>query len=131
MPATPELVEAVRTLRAAEPTLGLKALVARLRAEQPDLGAEARLVREALGVLEQESKAAAAPAAAPAAPADEGGGTAAQDVSLLCVGCGRHPSAEGRDKWPSCRYCVNLNLDTTCYFWDYLLVSVPILAIPN
>ena len=77
MPTAPAaLVEAVRTLRAAEPTLGVKALVARLRAEQPDLGAEARLVREALGVLEQESKASTAPAAAPAA-ADEGGGTPA------------------------------------------------------
>ena len=37
----------------AEPGLGVKPLVARLRAEQPGLGAEARLVREALGVLEQ------------------------------------------------------------------------------
>ena len=113
MPAAPELVEAVRTLRAAEPTLGLKALVARLRAEQPGLGAEAKLVREALGALEQQSKAATAPAGAPAVA--EGGGTASQDVSLLCVGCGRHPSAEGRDKWPSCRYCVNLNLVTS--YW--------------
>ena len=115
MPDASALLEAVRTLRAAQPGLGVKHLVARLRAEQPGLGAEARLVREALGALEQESKAAAAPAAAPAAPADEGGGTPAQDVSLLCVGCGRHPSAEGRVKWPSCRYCVNLKLVTS--YW--------------
>ena len=49
MPDASALLEAVRTLRAAQPGLGVKHLVARLRAEQPGLGAEARLVREALG----------------------------------------------------------------------------------
>ena len=58
--AAPVVLEAVRTLRAAQPGLGVKPLVARLRAEQPGLGAEARLVREALGVLERESEAARA-----------------------------------------------------------------------
>ena len=56
MPDAAALLEAVRTLRAAQPGLGVKHLVARLRAEQPDLGVEARLVREALGVLEQEQE---------------------------------------------------------------------------
>ena len=54
MPDAAALLEAVRTLRAAQPGLGVKPLVARLRAEQPGLGAEARLVREALGALERD-----------------------------------------------------------------------------
>ena len=39
MPDTAALLEAVRMLRAAQPGLGVKQLVARLRAEQPGLGA--------------------------------------------------------------------------------------------
>ena len=53
MPDAAALLEAVRTLRAAQPGLGVKPLVARLRAEKPGLGAEVRLVREALWALER------------------------------------------------------------------------------
>ena len=112
------VLEAVRTLRAAQPGLGVKPLVARLQAEQPGLGAEARLVREALGALELESEAAAAPAAAPAAAsapatADEGGGTPAQEVSLACAFCGRPPEELGVPKLQVCPRCAAENLPAT------------------
>ena len=115
MSNAPSLLEAVRTLRAAQPGLGVKHLVARLRAEQPGLGAEARLVREALGALERESEAAAAPAAASApATADEGGGApspAAQ--SLACAFCGRPPEELGVPKFQVCPRCAAAKLPAT------------------
>ena len=110
------LLEAVRTLRAAQPGLGVKHLVARLRAEQPGLGAEARLVREALGALERESEAATAPAAAPAAAsapataAEGAGGAPLQGVSLLCAFCGRSPEELGVPPYVSwvCGGCISV-----------------------
>ena len=40
------LLDAVRALRVAEPSLGVKPLAARLREQQPDLGAAAKEVRD-------------------------------------------------------------------------------------
>ena len=62
------LLEAVRGLRVANPSLGLKPLLARLREQQPDLGAGTKEVREALMSLKaSESEATEAAAVAPPA----------------------------------------------------------------
>ena len=52
------LPEAVRGLRAADPDLGVKPLLAKLREQQPDLEAGSKEVRKALTALKTESEAA-------------------------------------------------------------------------
>ena len=77
------VLEAVRELRAAEPDLGLKPLLAKLREQQPGLGACTKEVRKALKALESSAVAARAAALQPAADEDvpladqEGGPNAA------------------------------------------------------
>ena len=69
MPDAGALLEAVRTLRAAEPSLAVEPLVARLREQRPDLETGAERVGEALRALEaEESEATAAAAPTPAMP---------------------------------------------------------------
>lgn len=53
------VLDALRSLRAADPHAGVKALVSKLRDQQPELAAGAREVRAALRTLEAESGASA------------------------------------------------------------------------
>jgi len=114
------LLEAVRGLHLAHPELGPKPLLAKLREQQPDLAAGNKEVHEALGVLKEEERKAAEPAAsqpraarslaAAAPPAANPGGAppnASLAPSLACFGCGRPPSemGDGREKHPVCPKC--------------------------
>ena len=115
------LVEAVRTLRVADPDLGVKSLLAKLREQQQDLGAGSKEVRVALRALATESKAAKAATLQPAADegvspaADEGAAPSHAALSLACAGCARTPSALGKEKHEICSWCRDRKLPTT-YF---------------
>eukprot|EP00964_Phaeocystis_antarctica_P045953 scaffold26499_cov69-Phaeocystis_antarctica.AAC.5 len=113
-PCTPDLLEAVRGLRVAEPDLGFKPLLAKLRAQQPDLGAATKEVRVALAVLKAEGEAAKAAAVTPPA-ADKGGAPLPVALSLACIGCFRLPSDmdDEREKHPICDMCRDEKLPTT------------------
>ena len=93
------VLEAVRELRAAQPDLGLKPLLAKLREQQPGLRACTKEVRKALKALESSAVAARAAALQPAADEDvpladqEGGPNAApSEVEIESWGSKCHPS---------------------------------------
>ena len=124
------LLEAVRGLWLAEPSLGPKPLLAKLREQQPDLGAGNKELRDALKLLKAESEAteaAAAPLPAATAPpadaappaADEGGAppNASLAPGLACFGCARMPSemGDGREKHDVCPKCRKYKVPTT--YW--------------
>ena len=114
-PCAPDaLLEAVRSLRLADPDLGLKPLLTKLREQRPELGAATKEVREALATLKAESEAAAKAAAARPA-AVERGAPSNVALSLACIGCARLPSEmdDGREKHPICDKCLELKLQTT------------------
>lgn len=50
------VIEAVNLLRVANPSFGVRPLLAKLREQQPELGASRKKVREALGPLESEEE---------------------------------------------------------------------------
>ena len=57
------LLEVLRAVKLAEPSLGVKPLVAKLREQHPDLAAGAKEVRQALRTLEAAGAKEASPAA--------------------------------------------------------------------
>ena len=82
--ASDALLEAVRALRVAEPSLGVKPMAVRLREQQPELAVGAKEVREALKALEAE-KEAEKEAAASAAPTRSG--SPSREAPPLAAGC--------------------------------------------
>jgi hypothetical protein len=84
-----DLLEAVRALRAADPDIGVKSLIAKLREQQVE--ASSKQVREAVEALKAESEAAAEkvvpePAAAPAALSKRQLKLQAQKISIAAEG---------------------------------------------
>lgn len=98
-PVQMAVLEAVRTLLAADPELGVRPLVAKLREQMPGEEVGAKEVREVLSALKAESEATAT--GAPAAV--EIGGTPSQDAAPEYPGCGRLPRELGKDNVQECK----------------------------